>query len=297
MVLEYWVLGGAFVAMLSGVALIAWRSAAEVDQRLWEPAARALVGVCEFPSAIEAMLGGGKCVLTATIGGTQVVVTENRGKYGTTTAVARFAGAQDLVITLVAEAITTSVGKALGVVHDQEVGDALFDARFVVTGNDAALCRAWLTAPLRAGLGAPALKGWEVSISNGAVELERSGPPTNANEVVLVAQHAAALAARANELAQEWEALAVALTGALTTDAPPPFVPIRAQRGNLVLEVAVVRTKGTSTTQVRVVPTPAGDEPLALDLGRLILDPEVVSAALDAVAERAGVSVTPYREA
>jgi hypothetical protein len=294
MLLESASLGAIFAAIIGGSIAFNRKQTVVTNEAIWKPATRALDGTCTLPSGVEALVGGGTRALSTTIDGILVTVRSTAGKQARTTAVATFTPPLDVVIALVPEAALTPLGKAIGVVTDQEVGDAAFDACFVVSSNDASFCRAWLTDALRAKLLAKDLRSWEASIENGVVQLEHADAPSSADELVLAARLAAALARRATELVGEWEALAVELAGTLGSGAA--FPPIRVQRGTFSLEVTLVHANGSSTTRVQLLGG-EGEDPLGIDLGRLTFATEVIEAAVTALVEGAGGATSPYRGA
>jgi len=294
MLLESAAFGALFAAIIGGSVAFNRKQTQVTNDVIWRPATKTLAGTCTLPGPFESVVGGGTRTLSATVDGTSVSVRAVAGKHARMTAIATFEPRLDVVIALVPEAALTPLGKAIGVVKDQEVGDVAFDARFVVSSNDAAFCRAWLTDTLRAAFLAKDLRNWEASIQQGVVQMESGEAPGCADEVVLAAQLTAGLAGRARQLADEWETLAVALAGTLGSGVA--FQPIRIQRGAFSLEVTVVREKGSSTTRVQLS-VADGAEPIGIDLGRLTFSPEVIEAAVTALVERAGGDTSPYRGA
>ncbi len=109
------------------------------------------------------------------------------------------------------------IGRALGF-QDVNVGDLLFDDRFIVKCNDDELARAWLDADSRAGISA-ASDAYAFNVRDGDVVVTRSGvlPEDDPRSFEVALRGTVKLARAGERMLARWQAAAAQLGGKLIT--------------------------------------------------------------------------------
>jgi hypothetical protein len=132
-------------------------------------------------------------------------------------------GAGDLDLRLRRENALTHVGKALGL-GDIELGDAAFDARYLVRASDVWMTRAWIDDATRARFMA-APPEYDAHLEDGQVTVKRHGLEMQAEQLLAAMRATASLATGGITLARRWRELAATLGGSLSGAADAPFAP------------------------------------------------------------------------
>ncbi len=185
----------------------AWSAAAELVKGRFEPAVRRFWS--EDPARVIATLEPG---IEVTVD--HFMVSTGKSSVIYTRVVAQAPGAQGLRLKLSTEGVLATVGKALGL-GDLQLGDAAFDERFLVRGNDPAITAAWLSPKVRGAL-MESGREYGFALEDGAVKAQRTGLEHDPERLAAAMRAVAALAGGGALLVLGWRRLATALGGTLT---------------------------------------------------------------------------------
>jgi hypothetical protein len=168
---------------------------------------------------------------------------------------------------LSSEGVMASVGKALGL-GDLQIGDPVFDERFLVRTGDAERARAWLAAEeVRAALLA-SIPGYAFALEKGQLKAQRAMVETDPVVLTGIIRAVAALAGGGMTLHAAWAEIAKELGGTLGGEALLPGESrFEAEVHGRQLSVAITADGVTLERELGMRDAPAfsleGAEPLA----------------------------------